>query len=547
MDTRSLLIAAVVVLSFLLWQEWEKDHVPTVATNSVAPIAEAQNSDVPTVDASSDVPTPSSADIPSATTSNRIITVATDVLKIAIDLEGGDVVSAALLAYPKEQHKPGDPITLLQHEAGRSYIAQSGLISAAGQDIQGKRPLYQATQTTYTLTPEQDSLTVDLNWQDPNGLQITKRYRFSRSQYLVSVEYQIHNATPSPLSLAMYSLLKRDRFDTQQSNSMMGISTYLGGAFGTQDEKYEKYSFSDMDSHNLNKTTQGGWVAMLQHYFLAAWVTPTESDHTLYSLTQPGKPYRLGIKQANFTVAPNGEATTKAELYLGPKIQSDLAKIAPGLDLTVDYGILFLIGQPLFWLLKWFYSLVSNWGVAIILVTIVVKVVFYPLSRAQYRSAAKMRKLQPKLEQLKQRVGDDKQKLSQEMLELYRKEKVNPLGGCLPLLVQMPVFIALYWVLLESVELRHAKFFGWITDLSVQDPYFILPVLMGISMFIMQKMTPTPPSADQTMIKVMQYMPVMMTVFFLFFPAGLVLYWFVSNVISIAQQWYITKTFHAQA
>ena len=312
------------------------------------------------------------------------------------------------------------------------------------------------------------------------------------------------------------------------------IPTYKGTAYSTTEDVYEKYDFSDIEEADLNVSTRGGWVAMLQHYFVSSWVPEKTADNQLYSRYSSNRDAVIGFKAPAITIEPNSTATTSATFYVGPKDQDVLESIEENLDLTIDYGFLWMISQPLFWLLIKIQSIVTNWGVAIIIITLIVKGAMYPLTKAQYTSMAKMRALQPKMTQLKERFGDDKQKMSQAMMELYRKEKVNPAGGCLPLIIQMPIFLALYWVFLESVELRHAPFMLWIQDLSAQDPFYILPVLMGVSMFIMQKMQPMTVQ-DPMQQKIMQYMPVMFTVFFFWFPSGLVLYWLVSNIISIVQ------------
>jgi len=343
----------------------------------------------------------------------------------------------------------------------------------------------------------------------------------------------------------VYTQLKRE--PETQSSGYMGMSAYVGSAYGTKDKKFQKYSFDDIKENRLTATTEGGWVSFLQHYFISAWVPETTKNNLLYSNFVNGNQYIIGVQQPAFTVAPGQSHSDKSTLYIGPKIQGELEKIANGLDLTVDYGFLWWLGKPIFWLLTILHDLFKNWGVAIILVTVMVKLILYPLANAQYRSFAKMRILAPKLQSLKERHGDDRQAMSQAMMDLYRKEKVNPLGGCLPILLTMPVFLALYWVLMESVELRHAPFMLWITDLSVKDPFYVLPVLMGISMWVTQKMQPMSPTMDPMQQKMMQYLPVIMSVFFLWFPAGLVLYWLVNNLLSIAQQYYITQKIEAEA
>jgi len=332
----------------------------------------------------------------------------------------------------------------------------------------------------------------------------------------------------------------RDTLGTEENKSGVGMRSYLGAAYSTEESRYEKFKFDDFSDEKLNTTTNEGWVAILQHYFVAAWVPDNKQKNQIYSLT-PGKNVVIGLVQPSETLSPGEKKTFKAQLYAGPKNQEKLRSIAKGLDLTIDYGFLWWISQPIFALMKIIHALVGNWGVAIILVTMVVKLFLFPLSNAQYRSFGKMRKIQPKMQALKERYGDDRQKMGQETMKMYKKEGVNPLGGCLPLVIQMPVFYALYWVLLESVEIRQAPFMLWIQDLSLKDPYFVLPLLMGLSMYLMQKMQPTAANMDPMQQKIMQFMPVVMTVLFLFFPAGLVLYWVVNNTLSIIQQTYVTR------
>jgi len=351
------------------------------------------------------------------------------------------------------------------------------------------------------------------------------------NSYRVNVEYIVKNNTAGNISMQMYAQLKQSTI-VESSSGL--LPTYRGAAYSTQEDRYEKYDFSDIEDERLNVATKGGWVAMLEHYFVSSWVPNAETSNTIYSNFSGNRDAIIGFKAPSFVIEANSEATTSAIFYVGPKDQDVLENIADNLDLTIDYGFLFMISQPLFWLLIKIQSIVSNWGLAIIVITLIVKGGMYPLTKAQYTSMAKMRELQPKMAKLKERFGDDRQKMSQGMMELYKKEKVNPAGGCIPLIIQMPIFLALYWVFLESVELRHAPFIFWIQDLSAMDPYFVLPVLMGISMFVMQKMQPMT-IQDPMQQKIMQYMPVVFSIFMAWFPSGLVLYWFVSNMISIAQ------------
>lgn len=524
---RSMLFIGLLVVTYMLYQQWQLDYAPA----PVQQVTQSQNTEVAT---SSDdfVPASSDTNSPVATptvASQQLVEVETDVLKVKINTQGGDIVEVSLLHYETEQGS-GVPFTIMQN-GQMKYIAQSGLTGANGIDRTVKgRPVYKVAAQQYKMT-EGQPLVVAMDYTDNTGMNVTKTYSFTPGSYQVAVEYTIENNLSVPASVQMYGQLKQSSYVDSSSGL---IPTYRGAAYSTTDERYEKYDFEDIADANLNKTTQGGWVAMLQHYFVSAWVPSHDAANQLYTSYTSSGDAVIGFKAPTINIDANSSAKTSAVFYVGPKDQEALEQIADGLDLTVDYGFLFMISQPLFWLLLKIQSLVSNWGVAIIIITIIVKGAMYPLTKAQYSSMARMRELQPKVTQLKERFGDDRQKMSQAMMELYRKEKVNPAGGCLPILIQMPIFLALYWVFLESVELRHAEFGLWLTDLSSKDPYYVLPVLMGISMFVMQKMTPMTVT-DPMQQKMMQYMPLIFTIFFFWFPSGLVLYWFISNVISIIQ------------
>ena len=532
---RSFLIIGLALVSFLLWQSWQKDYGP----QPVVPVEQQQTQEtsqgVPSFNENGSEDVPSSDSVPAAQpsaaaqSSNRIIEVKTDTLDLRIDLLGGDVVSADLLKFPVEQGSD-IPYSLLRSGNGL-YVAQSGLIGAQGPDASSSgRPVYNAQSEFYEMTG--DTLVIPLTWKNNQGLSVTKTFTFTKGQYDVNVSYNVENGTGSAATVQPYAQLKQVMEFEDDSNMFM--PTYRGAAYSTEDDRYQKYSFDEIEDDNLRETTKAGWVGMLEHYFVSAWVPSQEQTNTLYSRNLKNQYAVIGVLSPSESVAPGETKTLASTLYMGPKDQESLAKIARGLDLTVDYGILFWISQPLFALLTFLHSLVNNWGVAIILITIVVKGAMYWLTKKQYESMARMRNLAPKMQQLKDRFGDDRQKMSQAMMELYRKEKVNPMGGCLPLLLQMPIFLALYWVLMESVELRHADFVLWITDLSTKDPYFVLPILTGASMYLLQKLQPTT-ITDPMQQKIMQWMPVAMSVFFLWFPAGLVLYWLVSNVITLVQ------------
>jgi YidC/Oxa1 family membrane protein insertase len=438
-----------------------------------------------------------------------------------------------LLAYPVSSEKKDEPFRLMQDEGSRIFIAQSGLISQ--QSAPDHYALYTAAATEYRL--QGDELRVPLRWSGPAGITVTKTYIFHRDSYLIDVDYQVENASTAPWTGYQYRQFQRSLPGEDEKSRF--LNTYTGGVIHTPEEKYEKIKFDDMDKHDLNRSVTGGWAAMIQHYFIGAWIPEKGEINQFYSKAPHGHPYVLGLLSQPKTIAPGASGEFETRLFVGPKDQQRMEQAAEGLRLTVDYGVLTVLAQPLFWLMKYIHGVVGNWGWAIILLTLLVKLVFYKLSETSYRSMANMRLLQPKLAQLRERYGDDRQRMSQAMMDLYKKEKINPLGGCLPMLVQIPVFIALYWVLLESVELRQAPFVLWIHDLSTKDPYYILPLLMGVTMFAQQKLNPPPP--DPIQAKVLMALPFIFTLFFAFFPAGLVLYWVANSVLSILQQWYITR------
>jgi YidC/Oxa1 family membrane protein insertase len=481
------------------------------------------------------------ATTPVVQTSDSVVRVYSEELQFAIDLRGGDIVELALPKFLEELDKPDVPFVLLEQNQQRVYVAQVGLIGKDGIDKNGAdRPRYQSAQSEYRLAPDQDQLQIDLRWTNGAGVDITKRFTVHRGSYLIDVEFLVTNNTSSRWQGNLFGQIKRDSTPAPQTDSgAMGLQPFLGTATTQPDERFTKFSFEDMAEEPFKAQLPGGWIAMIQHYFLSAWIPNSEQSHTYTTRVSKSGFNIAGFTSPALAVDPGQTGTTGAAFYAGPKDQYALEKISPYLNLSVDYGWLWWIAQPLFWLLIKIQSLVSNWGVAIILLTVLIKAAFFKLSATSYRSMANMRRVQPKMQAIREEYAEDKQKQSQAMMDLYRKEKINPMGGCLPILVQMPVFIALYWVLMESVELRHAPFMLWIEDLSVKDPLFILPVIMGASMWFMQKLNPPPP--DPMQAKIMQWMPVMFTFFFLWFPAGLVLYWVVNNLLSMAQQYVITK------
>jgi YidC/Oxa1 family membrane protein insertase len=467
--------------------------------------------------------------------SSRRIQVRTDTVYAEIDPAGGDLKVLELLHYPVSPDRPEEPLRLFNDTSPDLFMAQSGII---GRD---PAPNHYATyipeRYQYTLADGEKVLEVRMRWQSPEGIQITKTYTFARDSYLLEVGYTVENGTQIPWSGRMYGQFQRT--DPPRKGGLGFIYTYTGGVLSGPEKHYEKVSFDTIAKQDLNRPVTGGWAAMIQHYFAGAWIPSQAAENHYFTKLLDGPRYVIGVVSPGHTVAPGQTERFKFSLYAGPKLQDRMEAAAPYLELTVDYGWLTIIAQPLFWLLAFIHSLMGNWGWSIVLVTVLIKLSFFHLSAIGYRSMARMRNLQPRLMALKERYGDDRVRLNQAMMELYKEEKINPLGGCLPILVQIPVFISLYWVLLESVELRHAGFILWLNDLSAYDPYFVLPILMGITMVIQQRLNPAPP--DPIQAKVMMVLPFVFTFFFLFFPAGLVLYWFVNNLLSIAQQWIITR------
>ncbi|MCU9998175.1 membrane protein insertase YidC [[Pasteurella] aerogenes] len=528
MDSRrSLLVLALLFISFLVYQQWQMDY------NTPQPVATEQ-AQTTTPTNTSDVPASSSSTAAIATDTQvkgRVITLENDVFRLKVDTLGGDVISSELLKYDAEL-KSNTPFVLLTNTPEHVYIAQSGLIGKDGIDSTAGRADYQVSGDNFKLADGQNELSVPFVFEK-NGVTYRKIFVLKRGEYDVGVNFEIQNQSANAIEVEPYGQL---RHTLVESSGSMAMPTYTGGAYSSSETNYKKYSFEDMGNANLSVNTKAGWVAILQHYFVSAWIPNQDSDNQLYSLTDKANNIGSIGYRGPVTVVPAGATQTiTSKLWTGPKLQEQMGEVANHLDLTVDYGWAWFIAKPLFKLLTLIQSLVQNWGLAIIGVTLVVKAILYPLTKAQYTSMAKMRMLQPKMQEMRERFGDDRQRMSQEMMKLYKEEKVNPLGGCLPILLQMPIFIALYWTFMEAVELRHAPFFGWIQDLSAQDPYYILPILMGGSMFLLQKMSPTP-VADPMQQKVMNFMPLIFMVFFLWFPAGLVLYWLVSNLITIVQQ-----------
>lgn len=534
MDTlRVILYGTLVFLGVLLWQNWEKEHPRAQALQTEQAMANevVRESDMPAIATTTPKARKVTIDKP-----RDLITVTTDTLAVKIDPLGGDIIEAKLLKYSKSQQNK-EPLLLLNNLDGKKYVAQSRLISEDGPDSVVEPGLYSSVRNNYQLG-NNNEIIVPLTWKNSQGLSITKNYYFKRNEYVIHTDYQINNNTNKTFVGQTFYQLKRQPVD-EKKRGMFAFNTFTGAAISTDDKPFKKIQFKNMASEPIKEVKKGGWAAMIQHYFLSAWIPEPTNTHTYYSHVYQDDQFIIGMMSPKKVVAPQSEKTLKSKLYLGPELVEQLKHIAPHLELTVDYGILWPISVFLFWIMKFLHEVIGNWGWAIVGVTLCVKAAFYRLSARSFRSMAKLRLVQPKLESIKKRFGEDREKLGKAMMELYKKEKINPLGGCLPILVQIPFFIALYYVLIESVELRQAPFILWIHDLSVKDPFYILPLLMGASMLLQQRLSPAPP--DPMQAKVMMAMPILFTVLFLNFPAGLVLYWVVNNSLSILQQSWINS------
>lgn len=534
---RILIIVAILITTYLLVLAWRDDAMNAPASAPVA--TQTASADVPSASASGDVPTNAAA--PVATTANaNLISVSTDRYDIRINPVGGDIVYAALKQYNAKLNS--DELFVLLESDARTYVAQSGLIGQDGIDTASGRATYTSPQTSYELG-EQGELKVPLTHQK-DGVTITKTYTFKAGEYPIALSYNINNASAAAWQGQMYAQLKRDDSSDpgSEDKGMMSMATYLGGAWGTPDEPYNKLDFDDFNDGSLNVTSRDGWVGIIQHYFVSAW-TPGDFDGQFYSQNS-GNDHLIGFKSPELNVPAGKQVTLDATLYAGPKVQKELEPVAVGLEKTVDYGMLWPISKTFFVILEALHKVLGNWGWAIIGLTILVKIALFWLSNKSYVSMAKMRAIAPKLQALKEKHGDDRMAMSQEMMQLYREEKVNPMAGCLPIFLQMPIFLGLYWCLVESVELRHAPWILWIEDLSAMDPWFILPIIMAATMFIQQLLNPQP--TDPMQAKMMKIMPLIFAAFMLFFPAGLVLYWTVNNLFSMAHQHWVNKRVEKQ-
>lgn len=565
---RIVLLIGLAATSYLLILAWNEDmqadrspisysDAPLVSdpqtnaidTSAIRPslVDQSQSdSDIPDVSLLSDDELPTSlastdafSETQAQTPESRLVVVTTPKLKVWIDLLGGDIVRVQLPQYPVALDLQDTPFLLLEQNQNQTYVAQSGLIGPNGLDKNGQRPMYSSFVRELTIDENDDQNELVLSTV-ADGLTVEKVFSFTADKYLLAVSYRLTNTSNEVFTAGMFTQIKRDRKAVLADDSFsLAPDPYLGGAITTIETPYQKVEFDDLDEDTLQAENKGGWVAFLQHYFLSAWVAPAEQQIRYYARPTKDNNYLFGFTGPAKVVQPGASGVWSAEFYAGPKDQFELETISEHLNLTVDYGFLWWIAIPLFKALTFFHDLVGNWGGAIILLTLAVKVALGWVSARGYRSMANMRRVAPAMKKLQERYSKDREKLSKEMMALYKKEGANPLGGCLPMLAPMPIFLALYWVLLESVELRQAPFMFWIEDLSAMDPYFILPLLMGASTYLMQSLNPQ--VGDPMQVKMMKLMPIMFTVLFLFFPAGLVLYWLVNNLLSIAQQTYIYK------
>ncbi|MEW8317786.1 MAG: membrane protein insertase YidC [Candidatus Thiodiazotropha sp.] len=544
-NLRLILFFILAFVGLLLYQAWQQDYGPQSQTqpqtaDAPGPGMTEDSAAVPTVEVKAELPAaaaPEGAESSAKSPRAAVIKVETDLLMLEISTRGGTVQKAQLLDYPVSLDHPELKVELLTPREPDIYIAQSGLIGTEEGKAPSHEAIYQAQQASYRLADGSDELVVPLTWSSGDGVEINKQFVFRRGSYLADVSYLVDNRSADGWAARDYGQLQR--MEPSSDGNGFTTYTYTGGVFYNPKDKYEKVDFDEMAKKKLNVESDHGWLAMIEHYFLSAWIPPKDQVEHYYTNALSGGKYLIGSYSPTVTVEAGEKKTLSRQLYIGPKLQDQLEVIAEGLELTVDYGWLTVIAKPIFWLLKSINNWIGNWGWSIIILTLLIKAAFFKLSETSYKSMANMRKFTPRIQAIKDRYGDDKQRIQAAMMELYKKEKINPLGGCLPILVQIPVFIALYWVLLESVELRQAPWVLWIDSLSEKDPYFILPLIMGVSMFVQQKLIPAPP--DPMQAKIMMTLPFVFTIFFAFFPAGLVLYWVVNNLISIAQQWYITR------
>lgn len=537
MDFQRLFLFLVFSFSLMMvWDGWQRYQHPQPEAIAAALKSDTQKTDLPAATQSTTDLAAHASIVQQTVASGKVIKVKTDLMDLEINTIGGDIQHLDFLKHPDAKDRNKDFVLFEKGPGTHNYIAQSGLLGAS---MPNHNSLFSADQDSYMMAENADQLKIRLTAVDNNGIKVAKLLTFHKDSYVIDIAYEIENDSKAPINTSTYFQFIRNGKDPVGTSKM--VPTYTGAAVFTDKEKFQKVSFSDIDKGKVNyqKEADNGWIGMLQHYFVAAWIPKESGKHEFFTKKLDNGLYSVGVILPVASIEPGQKITTdQVKLYAGPA-QSKLDDIAPGLGLSVDYGWLTVIATPIFWTLTFIHSLVHNWGVAIIILTMLIKLLFFPLSAASYRSMAKMRLVAPKLEKIKQQFANDREGLNRAMMEMYKTEKINPLGGCLPVMIQIPVFISLYWSILASVEMRYAPFFGWITDLSAADPYYVLPVLMGASMFLQSRLNPAP--ADPMQAKLMQIMPIAFSVVFFFFPAGLVLYSIVNNALSIAQQWYITR------
>ena len=548
-QVRTFLLIAWLLVGFLLWEAWQREHAaPIAASTPNSASSTANETSIPAVEddqavpqASGQAPSAAAPEIETVAVGQRV-RIQTDVLQLEVDTRGVTLVDADLLSYRVSTKPDAAPVSLLSDQSKHFFVAQQGWVSEAGA-APTHQELFRSQSTDYRLDAGSDELRVPFTWQGENGLQLTRELVLRRGQYNIEITDTLLNQGSTPWQGNVYrQLLRVPPVSVGSSFTNPEAYSFVGTAWYSETDKFNKISFGDIETEEKLKVgANRAWIAMLQHYFFAAWIPTATENVTITAAPLPNSGrYLIRAFSPKVAVAPGEQQVATAQLYIGPKLQEQLASVAPGLELSIDYGIFTIIAEPLFWLLSWFHALVGNWGWSIILLVVLIKALFFKLSETQYKSFAKMRAIQPRIESLKERYGDDRQKFNMAMMELYKKEKINPMGGCLPILLQIPVFISLYWVLLESVELRHAPWMLWIQNLSAPDPYFVLPVLNLATMWLTQKLSPTP-GMDPLQKKMMQAMPLVFGVMFAFFPAGLVLYWTVNGALGLLQQWVITR------
>lgn len=543
--TRFILLIALGLVLTMIWQAWQTDYVIPYQTpvndQSTVNNAEIKTPDLPGIpnipvkeesDAST-MPVPE-AGIKKMDQQGQTIHVKTDVLDVEISTYGGTIQKTLLLKYPVSKKDKDEPVELLKNNFNDFYVIQGGLLG--DDEVANHKSVFKADKLDFDLNGN-EKLSVPLVWDSGSGLKIIKTFTFYRGQYVADVSQEVVNKTNMDWKGRAYAQINRTQPHKQSSRF---IHTYTGAVISSPEKRYKKIKFKDIEKEKLSVDIANGWAGMVQHYFFTALLPGSkEEKYHYYTLNPDNKSYVIGAVTPAKTIVSGTKDAFNQRVYFGPKLQKTLSHLAEGLELTVDYGFLWFIAEPIYWLLDHIHSFTNNWGWSIILVTLLLKMLFYKLSAVGYRSMANMRKVQPRLISIKERYKDDRARLNQAMMEIYKEEKINPLGGCFPIMIQIPVFISLYWVLLGTVELRQADFILWIHDLSIPDPYYVLPLLMGITMFAQQKLNPAP--MDPVQAKVMSILPVAFTIFFAFFPSGLVLYWVVNNVLSIAQQWMITR------